>query len=266
MDTQANQKDFELIKQDEYTFSVLARILKSNTCEAVRTDHERLILCHSCAPFPVWLWTPDNISQGEKEAAWKLSESVRPLSAGNRYNLKYELAYYFIDRAKEAGVDARILTRLFAYDCPQPISPQIACEGTLHCCTEEDIPEAAELVVRFHDDINENPLSIDAALKKVEKHIARRAFYFWKDDAGRTVACCSYRMEAEKLACMTNVYTLPEHRRKHYAQNLVYQVTKLAFDMGLTPILYTDADYVASNACYEKIGYTLLGKLCTIGI
>jgi len=26
-----------------------------------------------------------------------------------------------------------------------------------------------------------------------------------------------------------------------------------------------DADYVASNACYEKIGYVLRGKLCTIG-
>jgi len=30
-------------------------------------------------------------------------------------------------------------------------------------------------------------------------------------------------------------------------------------------MLYTDADYVASNKCYEKIGYILRGKLCTIG-
>ena len=29
-------------------------------------------------------------------------------------------------------------------------------------------------------------------------------------------------------------------------------------------MLYTDADYAASNACYEKIGYVLRGKLCTI--
>lgn len=26
-------------------------------------------------------------------------------------------------------------------------------------------------------------------------------------------------------------------------------------------MLYTDADYVASNACYEKIGYVLRGKV-----
>ena len=46
---------------------------------------------------------------------------------------------------------------------------------------------------------------------------------------------------------------------------LVYQVTKVAQDAGYTPMLYTNADYVASNACYEKIGYVLRGKLCTIG-
>ena len=61
------------------------------------------------------------------------------------------------------------------------------------------------------------------------------------------------------------VFTRHEFRRKHYAQNLVYQVTRLAMSEGYVPMLYTDADYAASNACYEKIGYVLRGKLCTIG-
>lgn len=43
------------------------------------------------------------------------------------------------------------------------------------------------------------------------------------------------------------------------------QVSKMAKDAGYMPMLYTDADYAASNACYEKIGYVLRGKLCTIG-
>ena len=60
------------------------------------------------------------------------------------------------------------------------------------------------------------------------------------------------------------MYTRPEYRRKHYAQNLVYQVTMLAKNAGFTPMLYTDADYAASNACYEKIGYVLRGRLCTL--
>ena len=48
-------------------------------------------------------------------------------------------------------------------------------------------------------------------------------------------------------------------------RDLVYQVTKIVEDAGYTPMLYTNADYAASNACYEKIGYVLRGKLCTLG-
>ena len=29
-------------------------------------------------------------------------------------------------------------------------------------------------------------------------------------------------------------------------------------------MLYTDAGYAASNACYERIGYVLRGRLCTV--
>ena len=61
------------------------------------------------------------------------------------------------------------------------------------------------------------------------------------------------------------MYTKPEHRRGHYAENLVSKVSQIAAAEGLTPMLYTDADYIASNACYEKIGYIRRGELCTIG-
>lgn len=47
---------------------------------------------------------------------------------------------------------------------------------------------------------------------------------------------------------------------------MVYQVTRRVSEMGYMPMLYTNADYRASNACYEKIGYTLRGKLCTVAI
>jgi predicted GNAT family acetyltransferase len=67
------------------------------------------------------------------------------------------------------------------------------------------------------------------------------------------------------LAILGQVYPRPEFRRKHYEENLVYQVTKIAAQAGYLPMLYTDADYAASNACYVKIGYILRGKLCTIG-
>ena len=34
----------------------------------------------------------------------------------------------------------------------------------------------------------------------------------------------------------------------------------MARNAGYMPMLYTDADYAASNVCYAKIGYVLKGK------
>lgn len=68
--------------------------------------------------------------------------------------------------------------------------------------------------------------------------------FLWKNG----VASCKFAPNGD-MASINLVFTRPEFRRKHYAEN---------------SMLYTDADYIASNACYEKIGYSLRGKLCTI--
>ena len=81
---------------------------------------------------------------------------------------------------------------------------------------------------------------------------------------GTYVASCDFRV-TNNMASIGLVFTLKDFRRKHYAENLVHQVTKEAAKLGYLPMLYTDADYTASNACYVKIGYILRGKLCTIG-
>ena len=55
---------------------------------------------------------------------------------------------------------------------------------------------------------------------------------------------------------------------KHQAQVSVRSL-RLPLDTAANlyyEMLYTDADYAASNACYEKIGYILRGKLCTVTV
>lgn len=67
------------------------------------------------------------------------------------------------------------------------------------------------------------------------------------------------------MAAIGEVYTLPEKRRKGFAENMVYQACLMAQKAGAVPMLYTDADYAASNACYQKVGFVQRGRLCTIG-
>lgn len=262
MDAFVNEADYALLKQDRYTFAVLDRILRSE-CELILSDHVRLILCHSSGTYPVWIWTPDGISEAEKDAAWTLAQEVRPLGEGYRYNLKQELAEHFIKRAAKTGLNAGISMRLFAYDCPLPMEPAVHADGAAHCCTAEDVREVSELFPLFYAEIGEETPSPESCLEKAREYIGQNAFWLWKNADGKTVACCSYKCN-QGLASLGSVFTLPDCRRRHYAQNLVYWVTKTVRDKGLIPMLYTDADYPASNACYEKIGYRLCGKLCMV--
>ena len=262
MDLQVDERDFELLGRDKYTFAVMDRILRSE-CELVLTDHEKLILCHSARMYPVWVWTPDGADEALKEAAWRLIAGYRPPREGFRYNVKYELAAYLIARACAEGLEMDYATRLCAYDCPRPVSPEAQADGRPHLCTEEDEAEAAALVPGFYSEIGEEVPSYESCLEKVREYIRNKAFFFWKNAEGQTVACCSYRANGD-LASLGSVYTLPGYRRRRYAINLVYHVTRTVKEQGFTPMLYTDADYPASNACYKKIGYRSRGELCTV--
>ena len=261
MDHHLDARDEQLLAQDPYTFATMRRILRE-PCDLVLTDHRHLILCHSAQPYPVWLWTPDGLSAEDMRRAWELAAQVRPLHSGFRYNIKHDLAECFIAAAQAQGDALKIATQLYAYDCPAPIAPEDPVQGQLHVCTEADLEEVADLLRRFHDDISMNPMDTSRSLAKATEHIQDRGFFLWKVD-GETVSCCSRRRNGD-MATIASVYTLPAFRRRHYAQQLVYQVTRMIVDQGLTPMLYADADYEASNACYVKIGYVLRGRLCTI--
>ena len=51
--------DPTFLSANEYTFSVLARIL-SKPCTKAVTDGQRFMIFYSKEPYPVWIWTPDD--------------------------------------------------------------------------------------------------------------------------------------------------------------------------------------------------------------
>lgn len=263
MDHYADERDFQILEGDRYTFFVLRRIM-AEECKLLLTDHERLIICHSSDPYPVWIWTPDEMSEEEKEKAYALVEENGLLTEGHTINLKYGLAEYFISRSAGDAKRLSISTNMFAYDCPDPIEPDTRADGELHRCAAEDLDELVEFMDLFHKETGIDREGREAYRRKSEEAIKSGSHFFWKNTKGRNVSVCCLRPNGD-LASVGLVYTRKEYRRKHYAENLVYQVTKMAKNDGYIPMLYTDADYAASNACYEGIGYILRGKLCTIG-
>lgn len=263
MDSFADERDFALLQNNRYTFFILSRILKGE-CQLILTDHKRLIICFSGNPFPAWIWTADNADSDEMERAYSLAKETGFLDGKHRINLKYELADYFIKRAKLEEKKISILTNMFAYDCPKLVDSPTPTDGTFALCTPEEKEELAEFMELMKQEIGFDQKERKEYLEDAERAIKNRDTYFWKNAQGKNVASCNFSPN-ENLADIGLVFTRPEHRRHHYAEDLVYQVTKTVTQSGYLPMLYTDADYTASNACYEKIGYVLRGKLCTIG-
>ena len=198
------------------------------------------------------------------ERAYQSSKENSFMDGEHHFNIKYELAEYFIKRAAEDGLELKITTNLFAYDCPDPIAPTSVIDGELHQCTDEDSDVLVEFFDMFHTELNIDQESREQYRLYVEDGVKNGSLYTWKNGDGKIIASCNWH-PVQEMASIGLVYTLKEHRRKHYAEHLVYQVTKIVQEAGYLPMLYTDADYVASNKCYEKLGYILRGKLCTIG-
>lgn len=263
MDSFTDERDLRLLDGDRYTFFVLKKIM-GGECDLLLTDHERMIICHTCQPFPVWIWTADDAAEEEMEKVYQIAKENSLIDGKHFFNLKYGLAEYFIRRAAEDGLDMSVTMNMFAYDCPEPIEPKDSSDGNIYCCTDDDVEELTEFIDLFHREIGIDQKDRDGYRADAVEAIKSSNMFFWKNEEGKTVASCRFQPSGD-TASVNLVLTHPNHRRKHYAENLVYQVTRKVTEAGLTPMLYTNADYVASNACYEKIGYVLRGKLCTIG-
>lgn len=75
MDTFTDERDYKLLNEDKYTFSVLSRIIGGEN-ELLLSDHENVIICYTCQPFPVWIWTPDDASEEVMDLAYKCAQSM----------------------------------------------------------------------------------------------------------------------------------------------------------------------------------------------
>jgi len=264
MDAFVDQRDYALLDRDRYTFFVLRRII-GGSCRLLLSDHENLIVCYSGEPYPVWIWTADGAPSEIMEKGYRLAAENGFLEKDMRFNIKYDFAKYMIRRSEEDGKHLSVSTNMFAYDCPAPVEPSVKADGRLHRCTGEDLDVLAGFLDMFHQEIGIDRKDAAGYRMDAQAYIDTGNMYLWKDKEGIPVASCKYAPNGT-IASVNLVFTRKAYRRKHYAENLVYQVTAIVKEAGFIPMLYTDADYVASNACYEKIGYILRGKLCTVTV
>ena len=85
-----------------------------------------------------------------RKNAYELVRENGLLKNSHTFNLKYDLADYFISRSFEDATNLSIKINMFAYDCPNLKEPHIWADGELHRCVPEDMDELIEFIDSFH--------------------------------------------------------------------------------------------------------------------
>ena len=250
-----------LPERDAITFNVLKGILRER-CAATFTDHKNIVICWSRMPFPVWIWLRDPTDDTAVEQAARCLRQCFPLEHGHSWNLEHAL----LERLRQKDpyfAGARIKMTLLSHQLDREPAPCPPCAGSMEVASPALIEP---LTVLWHDlclemeGIDHEP---DYCRERVQQLMAAKGLLLWRTPEGE-IAGLAGRVGRIPFSRITGVYTLPQYRRQGVARNLVTSLAASIQADGLTPILYTDGSYAPSNACYRKIGFRVVGQLCTV--
>ena len=252
----------QLLEKEYITYSVLSRILQEQ-CAHIFTDMKNIIVCHSGWPWPVWVWCKDVENEDSVSEIARCIKEELPLEQGYVHNLSHELLEklrqndaYFHTAKEKMGLLSYRLDAISAIDYP--------CDGCMSKVRAEEIDFLLGVWHDMHMEMEGHDLSLEHCRNSMQKLVARGSLFTWRLEDG-TITALTGRGDQGIYSKITSVYTLPAHRRRGYAINLVHGVTETILADGRIPILYTNADYAASNVCYQKIGYRQIGRLTAIG-
>lgn len=258
---QSDLADLPLLEEDAVTYAVLIAIMQQ-PCTGICTNHQSVIIAFSRAPFPVWVWVEDPACDEDVDAVAACLKRAFPAEAGHTYNLSEPLW----DRLKERDPYFRTLgvkMGLLSYRLDRINEMDRHCDGEMVPAGEADMDYLIALWRDMCLEMTGNEYDEAYCRDRVTAHMAGNNLFTWRNAAGEIVAIAS-RADTGRYSKVGSVYTVPHQRRKGYAINLVHRISGLILADGLTPILYTDAAYSASNGCYQKIGYQKVGSLCTL--
>lgn len=258
---QENIVDTSILAEDTLTFSVLKAIVNQKSAK-VFTDGKTVVICHSCHPFPVWIWVSPKVTEKNLSNVAECLIEEFPPDKGYTYNLSYELLEQ-LKRETEAFGKLTVKTNMLTYRCDQEEKIQAFFDGKIRLAAAEDIELLSQWSQQFSYEIEKMDRQLEDCRQIVEKRMTVGTLFVWENKRGKIVATAYVWSDGDYSKVMS-VYTVPEERRKGYALHLVHKITEKILKENHVPILYTDADYAASNACYKKVGYRQVGSLCTV--
>ena len=249
------------IIDDSVTFAVLKKILRFN-CTDIFTNHQTFVICYSNAPYPIWIWCKRPYDEKDTKLIADILKAEF-LDKGDYRLIISEDLLQELSKTHHVFAKMHQKMQLFSYELRQINAIDHKCDGQMRRPKPTEIDT---LAMHYHNASNEmegHDFSMEDCKKIITGYMQNDELFVWVDDNDQIIATVNKTLDGN-YAKIAFVYTLPTHRRKGYAINLVHKVSQMLLDDGLIPILYTNGGYVASNECYKKIGYVQVGKLVDV--
>ncbi len=227
------------------------------------SDEESYVICRGAMDFPTWVWTADDIRDEQMaEIAQVLAdEYLQP----ERNQLTSKPRFYeYLREINYPYLDPKDYFEMGTLEC-HALKDIRKCDGHMEVASPQDLDTLAHY---FYLDTQEMEgvasVTMERATEKTSAKIASGTYFVWRNEAGEIVSMADYGIIGAQ-AKLGTVYTTKEARCKGYATNLIHTMTKELLDRGLSPLLYTNYNYPASNIAYKNAGYEDTGMLINYG-
>ena len=237
-------KEYKLEKDSFY----ILEMIRNNKTSLCFSDQENYLIGRYKEGLPTWIWTKNNISQEKEKEVIKLVKE-NYLKEISPFTCKKELY-----KVLQKSFQTTDYFEMGFLSCEKLNDIKLA-NGFMDYPSRDD-KECLKTYWRdFNKSIHPDKRYPEEELEKeIEKWYQEKQFFVWRNNSGKIVSIAAFKLEG-KMAKISHVYTPPKERRKGYCASLIYSITKMLLEKNYQPMLYTDLNYVASNAAYQKVGY-----------
>lgn len=132
------------------------------------------------------------------------------------------------------------------------------CSGLLYLPTNYDIDILSKYFFEYAKEVNYIKIqSLDDAYFFIQRLLDDNNIYAWRDS--KTIVSMASYSSYNNQSKIFNIYTIPDARKKGYAQNLIYSITNEMINDNMIPSIYIKNNL--SSAIYKKVGYESVGDL-----
>lgn len=241
--------------RDKYKFYIALKIL-SDKSSIIYSNEKDYVIMQSDSNRPIWIWTKNDIE------STMINEIVEAINLYYKHDSKITCKKEFYDLLLKYNndlIDADKYFEMGTLYCSKTTQPK-TCDGYMEIATIKDLDVIADYWYRDNLETEDMSMNIERAKADAKEMIESGTTYILKNKDNKIVCMASYNQILD-VAKINHVYTPTEERRKGYCANLIYELSNMLLSKGITPMLYTDYNYIPSNRSYMNAGYVKDGVL-----